>query len=272
MNLPIGVLDSGVGGISVLIEISKLMPAEKIIYFGDTANVPYGSKSPAFIRGAVFEILKFFKQQKVKAVVMACNTSSAIVLDKARRCFDFPIIGVIEPGVREALKTMKTDKALLFANSVTVESGMHNKIMQSLSEGRASVVGKACPDFVPLVESGIFEGQEAERIVNKYMSDFDGINSDTLILGCTHYPFLEKPIKKAAAGRFRIINPARATAEELQRTLRENESENISGLKPSHKFYVSGSTEKFKEIASVLMNEDIGEVRRMSLTFSHREA
>lgn len=257
MNLPIGVMDSGVGGLSVAKEIMRLLPNEKLLYFGDTANVPYGSKSPLFIRTAVFEILKYFKSQNVKAAVMACNTSSAVALEQARRCFDFPIIGVIEPGVREALKIIRTKTACMFANSVTVASGAHDDLMKKLSDNEINVTGKACPDFVPLVESGIFEGAEADRVVNKYFSAFNGIESDTLILGCTHYPFLEKAIKKAAGSRFSIVNPASATAAELSEILRSCGLENVSGLSPAHRYCVSGDPEKFSQVASMLMGFDI---------------
>ena len=261
MNAPIGVLDSGVGGLSVLKEIKKILPNEQLIYFGDTANVPYGSKSPSQIRLFVFEILKYLKTQKVKAVVFACNTSSAIVLDKAKPCFDFPIIGVIKPGIREALKIMKTEKAGLFANNVTVESGVHDKLMQEMSNGKHGIIGKACPDFVPLVESGLIGGPEVERCINKYLAAFDNIELDTLILGCTHYPFLEKEIQKACKNKIKIINPAKETAKELAQILKENNLENKDEDKKEDIYCVSSNPEKFKSTASLLLNKEIENVK-----------
>ena len=261
MDTPIGVLDSGVGGLSVLKEIKEILPNEQLIYFGDTANVPYGIKTPSQIRLFVFEILKYLKSQEVKAVVFACNTSSAVVLDKAQPCFDFPIIGVIKPGIIEALKIMKTEKAGLFANNVTVESGVHDKIMSEMSDGKHGIIGKACPDFVSFVESGMTEGETVEKSVNKYMSAFDGIDLDTLILGCTHYPFLEKEIEKACKGRMKIINPAKETAKELAKVLKEKNLENNGENKKSDIYCVSSNPEKFRETASILLNRDIGEVK-----------
>ena len=261
MNAPIGVLDSGVGGLSVLKEIKNILPNEHIIYFGDTANVPYGSKSPSQIRLFVFEILKYLKSQNVKAVVFACNTSSAVVLDKAQPCFDFPIIGVIKPGIKEALKVMKTEKAGLFANNVTVESGVHDKIMSEMSGGKHGVIGKACPDFVSLVEIGLTKGAEVERCVNKYFSAFDNVDLDTLILGCTHYPLLEEEIKKVCKDKITIINPAKETAKELAKILKENKLENKSENKESDIYCVSAEPEKFRNTASILLGRDIGEVK-----------
>lgn len=272
MNTPIGILDSGIGGLSVLTEINSVLPEEKIIYFGDTANLPYGNKTPAQIQKFVFDILKFFKQKKVKAVVMACNTSSALVLDKARPCFDFPIIGVIEPAVREALKVIRTSQVALFANAATIESGVYDKIMKKYSDNKISVVGKACPYFVSFVESGIFSGAEVDRVVKRYLSAFDNVNADTLILGCTHYPFLEPAIKKADAGRFKLINPAHATALELADILKDKNLENLSGLTPDYKFYVTAQPEKFTETASQLLNKKIDQAYLINPRFSLQEA
>ena len=261
MNAPIGVLDSGVGGLSVLKEIKNILPNEQIIYFGDTANVPYGNKTPSQIRLFVFEILKYLKSQNVKAVVFACNTSSAVVLDKAQPCFDFPIIGVIKPGIREALKIMKTEKAGLFANNVTVESGVHDKIMSEMSNGEHGIIGKACPDFVSLVETGLTSGAEVERCVNKYFSAFENVKIDTLILGCTHYPFLEEEIQKVCKDKIQIINPAKETVKELAKILKEKKLENKSKNVQSDIYCVSSNPEKFRDTASILLGKDIGEVK-----------
>ena len=190
---PIGVFDSGVGGLTVAREIMRHLPNENIVYFGDTARVPYGSKSKDNIIRYSRQIINFLKTKNVKAIVIACNTASALALDVVREDFDVPIIGVVEPGARAALEATKSKKIGVIGTEATIRSAMYEKIFKGF-DGDATVVGKACPLFVPLVEEGFAKHKVTEEIIDYYLASFMDTDIDSLILGCTHYPLLRSRI------------------------------------------------------------------------------
>ncbi len=257
MKEPIGISDSGVGGLSVASKIMKHLPSEEILYFGDTANVPYGEKSPGEIRKLVFRILDFFMSSHVKAVVMACNSSSALVLEDARKHYEVPIIGVIEPAVREALRISPGRKIGLIANAVTVKSGAHQTMITNISRNGVRIAPMPCPKLVPLVEQGLLEGQAAESAVKEYVSPLEDQGIDTLILGCTHYPFLEKTINRTLKRPVYIVDPAELTALELKEILTSLDKRADNGVPVNHRFYVSGDPEPFKTVGSLLMGRPL---------------
>lgn len=265
MERPIGIHDSGVGGLSVVSKIREYLPNEEILYFGDTANVPYGDKSPEEVKRLVFRILNFFISKNVKAVVMACNSSSALVLDEALKKYDIPIIGVIEPAIKEALKVSPGKKIGLIANLVTVTSGAHQRAMTKISGNGVRVIPQACPKLVPLVEQGKLNGNTTESILKEYLTPLETNGMDTLILGCTHYPFLEKPIRKILKNQVKIVDPATLTAITLGNTLKERNILRNSNGKPLNQYFVSGDSESFREVGSMLLGSQIEEVKSINI-------
>jgi len=190
---PIGIFDSGVGGLTVLKEISKLISTENIVYLGDTARVPYGIRSAETVVKYSIECADFLFKKQIKMLVVACNTSSSVSLHVLRERFPIPVIGVIEPGVRAALKVTKNGKIGIIGTEATVQSESYAKKIKSLNPN-IEVISIACPLFVPLVEDGILEGTIAELVVERYLKDMKNSGIDTLILGCTHYPLLKKKL------------------------------------------------------------------------------
>src|SRR5699024_2567262 len=193
-DAPVGVFDSGVGGLTVAREIMRNLPSEKIVYFGDTARVPYGNKSRENIIRYSRQIIHFLLEQQVKAIVIACNTASAFALDEVRDEFGIPILGVIEPGARVAAQETKNKKVGVIGTEGTIGSGIHAAFLRSL-DPEITVIGKACPLFVPLVEEGWLHDPVTMEVVARYLQEFKDRDADTLILGCTHYPLIRSTIR-----------------------------------------------------------------------------
>jgi glutamate racemase len=209
-DAPIGVFDSGIGGLTVVSELLKLMPAERIIYFGDTARTPYGSRPPAEILSFMLQILQFFKQQQVKLAVVACNTMTAVGLDTARKHTHFPLVGM-NTGIRAALKASVKNKIGVIATQATIASGNHGKRIKSLRP-TATLYPQACPKFVPFIEAGELTGPKVEAAVCEYLQPLQEAEVDTLILGCTHYPLISDLIRHVMGPTVSLIDPARETA------------------------------------------------------------
>ena len=220
MNIeaPIGVFDSGVGGLTVAREIMQQIPNERIVYFGDTARVPYGSKSKETIIKYSKQIIRFLQNEGVKAIVIACNTASAFALEEMRREFDIPIIGVINSGARAASYTTKNGKVGIIGTEGTINSGMYNEVLKGINP-KLEVVTKACPLFVPLVEEGFVDDPITTEVVKRYLEELKDKDIDTLILGCTHYPLLRETIAKVMGPGVQLVNPAYETALELKNLL-----------------------------------------------------
>ena len=192
---PIGVFDSGVGGLTVAREISRQLPYENIVYFGDTARVPYGSKSQNTIIRFSEQIIRFLRTKQVKAIVIACNTASALALDAVKDEFDLPIIGVVIPGARAAVEATTNGKVGVVGTEATVQSGMYTKVIQQMNPA-IEVIEKACPLFVPLVEEGFKEHIVTREIIEYYLESMRDTDIDAMILGCTHYPLLRSKIRE----------------------------------------------------------------------------
>ena len=255
---PIGVFDSGVGGLTVAREIMRNLPSEKIVYFGDTARVPYGSKSKETIIRYSRQIIRFLQQQQVKAIVVACNTASAFALDAVRDEFDIPIIGVIEPGAKVAAAQTRNKRVGIIGTVGTVGSGIHAEYLKHL-DPEITVFGKACPLFVPLVEEGWLHDPVTDEVAARYLKELQDKQVDTLILGCTHYPLLRSTIRKIMGDGVCLVNPAYETALELGRLLEEKglAGEGTEKNEFPYRFYVSDLADEFKAFANSILPYDV---------------
>ena len=263
---PIGVLDSGVGGLTVAREIMRNLPNEDIVYFGDTARVPYGSKSKDNIIRYSRQIIHFLQTKGVKAIVIACNTASALALETVKDEFDIPIIGVVEPGARAALAVTETKKIGVIGTEATVRSAMYEKIIQG-TRPDVSVLAKACPLFVPLVEEGFKKHHVTDEIIDYYLASLKESDIDALILGCTHYPLLRSKIRDYVGEKITLVNPAYETAMDLKVILQENDMENpdVEGDHGSYSFYVSDAADKFKQFANSILPYDIEMTKQINI-------
>lgn len=263
---PIGVFDSGVGGLTVAREIMRNLPNEDIVYFGDTARVPYGSKSKDNIIRYSRQIIHFLQTKGVKAIVIACNTASALALEAVKDEFDIPIIGVVEPGARAALAVTKTRKIGVIGTEATVRSSMYEKIIEGLNP-EVSVVAKACPLFVPLVEEGFKKHHVTEEIIDYYLKSLKETDIDALILGCTHYPLLRSKIRDYVGEKITLVNPAYETAMDLKALLKKCNMENpdVEGDHGSYSFYVSDAADKFKQFANSILPYDIETTKQINI-------
>lgn len=251
-SAPIGVFDSGVGGLTVAREIMRQIPNEKIVYFGDTARVPYGSKSKDTVTKYSKQIVRFLRTQNVKAIVIACNTASAYALDEIEKEIDIPIIGVVRPGAKVAVDATKNGKIGVIATEGTISSQIYSTYIKQINENM-NVIGKACPLFVPLVEEGLLVDPVTDEIAMRYLSELIDRDIDTLILGCTHYPLIRSTVGKIMGDKVTLVNPAYETARELKELL---ESEDLLNKKEielgenKYRFFVSDGAEKFKRFAN----------------------
>ena len=263
---PVGVFDSGVGGLTVAREIMRQLPNENLVYFGDTARVPYGSKSRDNIIRYSRQIIHFLKTKGVKAIVIACNTASALALDVVREESDIPIIGVVEPGARAALQITQTKKIGVIGTEATVQSAMYGKIIKGL-DPTVSVIGKACPLFVPLVEEGFAKHKVREEIIDYYLASMKESDIDSLILGCTHYPLLRSRIRAYLGDKIQLVNPAYETAMDLKYILKESGMENAGkeGEHATYSFYVSDAADKFKQFANSILPYDIETTQQINI-------
>lgn len=265
-SAPIGVFDSGVGGLTVAREIMRHLPNEDIVYFGDTARVPYGSKSKDNIIRYSRQIIHFLQMKGVKVIVIACNTASALALDVVKDEFDLPIIGVVEPGARAALRVTRTKKIGVIGTEATVRSGMYEKIIKGI-EPDVSVIAKACPLFVPLVEEGFKKHHVTDEIIDYYLASVKASDIDALILGCTHYPLLRSKILEYVGEKIQLVNPAYETAMDLKQLLKEHNMENPgrNGEHGSYSFYVSDAADKFKQFANSILPYDIETTKQIHI-------
>lgn len=261
-DAPIGVFDSGVGGLTVAREIMRQIPGERIIYFGDTARVPYGSKSKDTIIGFSRQIAKFLRTKEVKAIVIACNTASAFALETLSQENDIPVIGVVKPGAKVAAETTKNGKIGVIGTIGTVNSKIYNEYIRRINP-EIKVFSKACPLFVPLVEEGWLYDSITVEVADRYFSELKGYGIDTLVLGCTHYPLIRHTLQKVIGEDVTLVNPAYETAVSLRKVLKEKEllcesqtadkegTEEVS--LPEHEFYVSDGAERFKAFANTIL-------------------
>jgi len=253
----IGIIDSGVGGLTVVKEVTRLLPHEKIIYFGDTARMPYGPRPHEEVRRFTAEMITFLKHQDIKMIIVACNSASAAGLDYYREFCSMPIVGVIEPGVTAAIAASKNGRIGVIGTTGTIDSGEYEKALLSREPG-FKVYSKACPLFVLLVENNLVNTREAFTITEQYLDNLLAENIDTLILGCTHYPLMTELIQKVTGPSVKLINSAYEVAIEAEKTLLAmNLDNNIKKEELAESFFVSGNPASFAEIGSKLLERAI---------------
>ena len=257
---PIGIFDSGVGGLTVFKEIRKKFPYEDIVYFGDTARVPYGPKSKSTIIRYSLQNARFLIQQNAKIIVIACNTASSAAVKYLRRNLKIPVIGVIEPGAEFAVNVTKNNKIGIIGTEGTIRSNAYPKAIKE-KKPNVSVYSKPCPLFVPIVEEGWEEHYVTKEIIKEYLAELKAKELDTLVLGCTHYPILKKQIRDFMTEKTKIIDSAEAIAEKLKNIIPEPE---IKG-KGKNKFFVSDNEAKFKRIAEKIIGKKIRNLKTVKL-------
>ncbi|MDN5354584.1 MAG: glutamate racemase [Candidatus Cloacimonadota bacterium] len=257
---PIGIFDSGIGGLTVFKEIRKQFPQEDIIYFGDTARVPYGPKSPQTVLNYSVQNARFLLQNGAKIIVVACNTSASVALQKLREILPIPIIGVIQPGAAHATSVTQNGKIGIIGTEGTIRSDAYSHAIKNI-DPKIQVFSKACPLLVSLVEEGWEEHQISELIIREYLQDLQQQDIDTLVLGCTHYPILKKAIGKIVGKNIKLVDSAEAVAANLKEMLPNPETETDG----SNKFYVSDNEDKFRQIATRILNREIEPLHRVTL-------
>jgi len=261
---PIGVFDSGLGGLTVLKEIRNRLPGENIVYFGDTARVPYGIKSADTVRRFSFEIAEYLTGFGIKMLVVACNTASAVALARLRESFDIPVVGVLMPGSYAAARVTKTGIVGVIGTEGTVASGSYERLINNIRPG-TTVYGRACPLFVPMVEEGRLSGEIATLAAREYLATLIEKGVDTLVLGCTHYPLLKDVVGSVMGPLVSLIDSAHETACEVERVLSKRGILNTSGGPGSTRYLVTDAPVRFGEIGGRFLGHDIPDVELVEL-------
>lgn len=261
---PIGVFDSGIGGLTVVKEIMEFLPNENIVYFGDTARVPYGTKSAETVTRYAFQNTRFLLTKDVKAIVVACNTASAVSLDILQESFDIPIIGVIKPGASAAVKETVNKKIGIIGTEGTVNSRAYERAIKKLLP-EAEIFAYPCPLFVPIVEEGWANTKVSYMVAEEYLKPLKDSNIDSLVMGCTHYPLLTKVVDDVLEHKVKLINPARETALELKNILIEKGIENSQETVAQYEYYVSDNPDKFKKVGGNFLEHDIINIKKIDI-------
>lgn len=266
---PIGIFDSGIGGLTVLKEISRILPDENVVYFGDTARVPYGTKSKETVIKFSVQDADFLMDLDVKMIVVACNTASSLSIDVLKRRYDVPLVGVIEPGAAKAARITGSMKVGVIGTKATIASGIYEREIRSL-DPRIDVVSASCPLFVPLVEEGRLTGAITRQIVKEYLAPLKKSNIDVLILGCTHYPLLKPVIRGVVGSKVALVDSAKETAKEVKRTLDEHGIARGGKGKPVYRFYVSDEPFLFKKIGEKFLGKNIDDIEKVEIELRER--
>ncbi len=261
---PIGIFDSGLGGLTVTRAIFERLPAESTVYFGDTARVPYGPKSPETVRRYSLEILRFLLEQRVKLVVIACNTSTAHALEALQAESPVPVIGVIQPGARAAVTASHGGPIGVIGTAGTIASDAYGRAIRQLRP-EADVRQLACPLFVPLVEEGWFDHPATELVAHEYLSGLRSGNIDSLVLGCTHYPLLKALLARVMGPAVRLIDSAEETARAVAERLEQDGLEAKPGGPVVHRFVVSDDEVRFRNVGSRFIGERLSAAEVVAL-------
>lgn len=264
-NRPIGVFDSGVGGLTVVKKIIEMLPNENIIYFGDTARFPYGTKSAARLQSFVIEIVNFLSEQDVKFIVIACNSASAAALKSVQELFSIPIIGVIEPSARGAVEATQKRRVGVIGTKATIDSRAYEKAIHAFDAGIA-ICSRMCPLFADFVERGEVDTPQVRERAQTYLEPLISADIDTLVLGCTHYPLLVDLIGEVMGGGVRLISSAIETANEAKNILVRKGKLRVAAGSPKYRFISSGDEEKFLTLGSRFLGREIEVVDRISLS------
>lgn len=263
VDAPIGIFDSGIGGLTVVKEVRRLLPNENIMYIGDTARVPYGSRDPVEIIKFMHQILHFFLKQEVKMAVFACNTMTTYGFKEAEKHYPY-LVTAMNSGIYEAINGSENKRVGVIATKGTVNNQMHSKAAAEF-DSSVKVYAKACPDFVPLIEDGVIAGREIENLARKYLAFFSKIEIDSLILGCTHYPLISSIIQNIIGDQVRLINPANATAKDAVALLKKSGNLNKSKENGSLKMYFSAELDKARKMTNLVLNTNKAEFKLIEL-------
>lgn len=261
---PIGIFDSGVGGLTVVKAVMERLSNESIIYFGDTARVPYGSKSKETVTKFSAQIIRFLRTKDVKAVIIACNTVNSNCIEELRALFpDLPIEGVVEPGVRMALMATENNKIGIIGTEATVASGKYPQLLKA-ERPELEVYDRACPLFVPLVEEGWAQHKITKEVIEEYLLPLASTGIDSLILGCTHYPMLTEQIGKVLGPSIKLINPATEAAFNIKRLLKSTDKQS-DGEVATYKFYVSDHPSRMQKMAQIFLDYPVTQVEKVDI-------
>jgi len=255
-SAPVGVFDSGIGGLTVAHEVIRQLPHESVLYFGDTARVPYGPKSPDTVRRYSREIADFLRDQGVKSIVIACNTATAHALTALREQFDMPVIGVVEPGARAAVAATTRGRIGVIGTVGTIKSGAYERAIRAINSD-VFITARACPLFVPLVEEGWTDHDATRLIAREYLEPMIAADIDTLVLGCTHYPLLKPLLRDVLGPHVRLIDSAEETAAETARTLAAANLTASDGADPTYRFVASDDPLQFLQLGQRFLGDTI---------------
>lgn len=264
-NRPIGIFDSGLGGLTCVKEVMNIMPNENIIYFGDTGRVPYGTRSSDTIIKYVRQDINFLRQFDIKLIVIACGTASSAALPHITTEYDTDIIGVVEPASKMAVDATRNGKIGVLGTSGTINSNKYSEQIGNLNP-EIQVISKACPMFVPVVENGYSDSEVAEILANEYLDEMIKDNVDTIILGCTHYPLLKNTIQKIVGSDIILIDSGAAAAFEAKRIMSEQNLMSDRTKQGNTSYYVSDSVHGFEELGSLFLTKEInGDVLKIDI-------
>jgi glutamate racemase len=264
LKAPIGVFDSGMGGLTVMKALSQQLPMEAVLYYGDTAHVPYGGRDPNELRGFALRISDYLIRRGCKMIIIACNSSTALAYELINARSPVPVVGVIEPGIRSALRTGGSGPIGVIATQATAQSGVYQRILAREAPERKSYV-IACPPFVPLVEAGKVSGAEAAKAVRECLAPLKDKGIHSLIFGCTHYPFLSEAIQSFMGAGVRLIDPAWETVNQAKTILFEKKYLKMLRGLPEHQFVCSGDPDQFIYYGSFFLGTEIQDVKRVVL-------
>jgi glutamate racemase len=260
----IGIFDSGVGGLTVLKEIIRTVPQEDTIYLGDTARVPYGTKSPETVTRYAHEITSFLVKRDIKLLVTACNTASAVSLDSLKNGFALPIVGVIEPGARRAACVTRSGKVGVIGTEGTIRSSAYSKAIKRINTD-IEVITRPCPLFVPLAEEGWTDNEVTRLTARIYLDGLKNEGVDTLVLGCTHYPILKEVIAEIMGPEVRLVDSAEETARTVADILRNDNLLRPASEKGNHHFFVTDVPAGFIRVGNRFLGDKLGDVHQVSL-------
>ncbi len=261
---PIGIFDSGIGGLTVVHEVFKRLPGEQIVYFGDTARVPYGTKSPKVVQHFAMQDVRFLLKQNVKMSVVACHTVSSVAMDSLIEQFHFPILGVVTPGVHAALEATRNRRIGVIGTKATIVSKSYETQFMRLNP-EIQVFSQACPLFVPLAEEGWLSGEITKLVAEKYLNSLKKHQIDTLILGCTHYPLLKSVIQEVLGDGVTLIDSAEETSRAVEEKLVREKIQNAGTEKTEHQFFVSDIPHQFRDVGERFLGQKFNHVRQVDL-------
>ena len=263
-HLPVGVFDSGIGGLTVLRVIHRTLPGESTVYLGDTARVPYGTKSPEVVTRYALNNSRFLVERGIKLLVVACNTASAVALPALEEALEVPVVGVIRPGARKAARTTRSGVVGVIGTEGTVMSGSYERELLKIRPG-TTVKKRPCPLFVPLAEEGWENHPVSAAVAGEYLGDFASGGMDTLILGCTHYPVLHKPIQEAVGDTVTLVDSATATAEMVAEEIGRLQLARPQGDSPAHEFFVTDVPQRFQTVGERFLGAPLSGIQQVDI-------